>query len=411
MNIKNKLRLWQEGRYIRLQKSDRMQAYEGAVESANTSQGAKTVQVDTVLDTGVDRIIKAANAGWPDWTRYMGMLTTKSYNARQALHAEARRRIALQCPELDHRWYHWVSSAKRKAYYRAELKIVQSLTQEVGEHFSTIDREIDRLDGSYEKTMFAKFKKGGVKIRRKRSSEHTAVLSAVGTANKNIVNKYKNYKEFPPEVRQAQETEERLMDDLVTKYDIIKPEQADDLFQQNQNGEVTLRNRIVQYFSGKQYMASKSEGALLLQKMAASADGQRSIERIRKHFLSGVDQLRYRRLRNPNLWYYRVQNRLRNPNVSPATLRKYLLEKRPVPGTRVHLKLGGQKLDLFVKCRVQKQGTIFVLRSVKGATYVLDLGANEGGEQDAAWVVAPGPDGKGDEKMINIRDVSIPIAA
>lgn len=406
MHIQKTIIVHRENRLLQFASSskDRLGAYENAINESNTKKGINPQSVDTELDMSLDRILRETHIGFPEWTKWLG-LRTKARNAREAMHAEARRRIEKQCPELDEGWFTWVfSSATRRAYWTAENKIVQSLAQETVERMNEIDQEISDLDGRYEDRQMAKFKRGRVKITRKASRAKTQVLSAIGSAAKKTAESYKNYKDFPPDIKRAMETEERLVDDLVSKYEIIKPEEVESLFQKNQNGESLLLDRVDQYFKGKLFMSNRSSGARLLQKHGNAPGGAQKVEAIHGLLRSGVKRLRYSFFGNRALSFYRIQNRIQNPNASAATKRKYLLEKKPVAGTRLRIRVANGAADAYVKCRVN--GNMFELRGPNGQTYILDAGG-DGPDARSMWMVFPGSDGKGHDNRISTDDLSI----
>lgn len=407
MHIKKSLRLSAEPRLIFLHSpsQDRLNAFEAANLEQAKAKGSSPEELENAQDQSINRILQETGAGFPEWTKWMGF-PTKKQNARFAMHEEARKRIEEHCPELHSNWFHWmISPSMRRAYYTAENKIVQSLAEEAKERSNELDNLVNDLDGEYEKNLLTKLKKGKVKISRKKTKKENATLAAINQAAQKTAEKYKKFSEFPAEVRNALKTEEILADDLVTKFSVIKPEEVETLFQKNQNGEKVLLDRIYKYFKGGLYTQDSSPGAALLKKHAGTAEGEKQIDAIYEMFRAKAKSLKHSLLFNSNLWYYRAQARIKNPNASASTKRKFLLEKKPVAGTKVRVKTENGIAAAFVKCRVPNT-SMFELTGPNNSRYILDVGA-DGIDGRSMWLVIPGLDGKGHDNRITPEDLYI----
>ncbi len=366
---------------------ERKQAYKEASEAENAAQG--NMGMGLVLneqDRVLDQVIQKTNAAWPEWTKYMG-LQTKSNAAYWAMRDEARIRLLDKNPELDVGWWKWVvSSSTRRAFYTAESQIYQNIAEESKKKLDEQDHELEMQAARYnrKKKMFAE---GGVKISLKNTKKKSSVVRAIEKAADMAKEEYKDYKDFPPEVKLAVEDEEMLVDDLVTRYEVIEPNEVDRMFQDNEDGGKLLDSRIRSYFDGAEYTLKASEGARRLQDLIRTqgADGKKKISEVRNALIASLKRLRFSRFRNRKVSYYRTLLRLKNPNASPDSQRQYLLERKPVAGARITFNsplLG--PLVAFTKC---KQGeTCIRVKDTAGKTYVLDIGSNDV-DREKMWLV------------------------
>ncbi len=394
-----------EGRL--LGKTDRTRAYEAAAEAESGAKIPVTIRDEQVR--ALDSIVRASNAEWPDWLKWTGMVKTSGWKVQQAMLEEARKRIQAKCPELQAGWFRWmISSATRKAYWTAEGQMMQAIAEESKAKLESQDGELQLIQQRYSKNSKL-FKEGGVRLSLKNTPKRSKLLKSIEKASRITEKSYASYKDFPPEVKSALQDEETLVEDLVTRYGIIEPSEVDRLFTDNQNGGPRLKTRLNTYFKSAEYRTKSTPGAQTLREMDATGRGS-EVKKIEAQLLEAIAALGYRVWDNRKLWHYRSLHALKNPNASAETKWKYLMDKKPVAGTRITLDIPSKgKIVAFTKC---KDGEYVRCTDARGDVYLLDIGpaGQSADEKQKFTVVGPPKRGSTDPEEIDLPTSNVEIS-
>jgi hypothetical protein len=347
--------------------TERRQAYEKALNAENLH----SVKHGSILDEQVramDAISRAANAG-----PVASLFKSKSRRVRDAMMQETQKRIHDKCPELEPGWLRYVTSpSARQEYHTAQRQIALSIAEETQQKLEAQDGELLNLQQRYGRHS-KMFKAGGVKLSLKNTKAQSKLKTTIEKAVKLTEEKFRNYKDFPPELKNALHNEENLIEDLVNRYEIIKPSEIDRLFADNQEGGQVLLRRIKTYFDAGEYALKPSAGAKLLSEMSATGRAK-EVNGIRDQLTKATSGLRYSFFWNRRLSHYRSLLALKNPNASDNTKRQYFLERKPVAGARVDITVpGGAKVTAFTKYR---SGNYLYLIDAADKLYQFDLTAD-----------------------------------
>jgi hypothetical protein len=371
-------------------KSEAMGAYEKAVDKQKP-QSANVVQLQDTQIRAMDKIVRATNAGWPNWMSYITGYT-KEGNVNQALLEEARLRIQEKCPELNVGWFRWlISPAARTAYYTAEAQAMDSIANEMRSKIEAQDKELEKLQSRYSRNS-QRFQNGGVRISLANNKSRNDVLANLQLATAKVKETYKGYTDFPQEVQNALQDEELLMEDLVSRYEVIKPHEADMLFTANQDGGAKLLDRLETYFNGGEFRLRKTPGARALQEME-DAGRKEEITKIYNQLKKAVQGIRWSLFATHNVSNYRSLLGLKNPNASDETKWTYLRERKPFAGAKITVATpSGGSIDIVTKNR---DGRYLLAEDKQGKLYQLDLGPESGAQTGESINMVFPPVGKG----------------